>query len=70
MPAAASPTFRLSPRAVGVAAAVITVLVWTGFIIVARASAARSLSPLDLAVARILGASLVLVPWGAWLVAQ
>jgi len=70
MPAAEPSTFRLSPRAVGIGAAVVTVLVWTGFIIVARASAARSLSPLDLAVARILGASLVLVPWGAWLVAQ
>jgi drug/metabolite transporter (DMT)-like permease len=70
MPAAASSSFRLSPRAVGIAAAVITVLVWTGFIIVARASAARSLSPLDLAVARILGASLILVPWGAWLAAR
>jgi len=61
---------RLSPRAIGIAAAVITVLVWTAFIVIARASAARTLTPLDLALARIVGASLVLVPWGAWLVAK
>jgi drug/metabolite transporter (DMT)-like permease len=59
---------RLSPRTLGIGAAVITVLVWTGFIVIARASAARSLGPLDLALARICGASLVLVPWGAWMV--
>lgn len=70
MPAAEPSTFRPSPRAVGIAAAVITVLVWTGFIIISRASAGRSLSPLDIAVCRIVGASLVLVPWGAWLVAR
>lgn len=62
--------FRLSPRALGIGAAIVTVLVWTGFIIVARASAGRSLTPFDIAFARICGASLVLVPWGAWLVAQ
>nr|WP_093351235.1 DMT family transporter [Variovorax sp. PDC80] len=63
-----SPPARLSPRAVGIGAAVITVLVWTAFIVIARASAGRSLSPFDIAFARICGASLVLVPWGAWLV--
>ncbi|SFP54242.1 EamA-like transporter family protein [Variovorax sp. PDC80] len=70
MPAAPpmSPPARLSPRAVGIGAAVITVLVWTAFIVIARASAGRSLSPFDIAFARICGASLVLVPWGAWLV--
>lgn len=61
---------RLSPRAIGIGSAVITVLVWTAFIVINRASAARALTPLDLAFARVLGASLVLVPWGAWLVAK
>ncbi|WP_076998973.1 DMT family transporter [Variovorax sp. KK3] len=61
---------RLSPRAIGIGAAIVTVLVWTAFIVIARASAGRSLTPLDIAFARICGASLVLLPWGAWLVAQ
>jgi hypothetical protein len=65
---------RFSPRTVGVAAAVVTVLVWTSFILVARASndPARGglLTPFDIAFCRILGASLILLPWGAWLVRQ
>jgi drug/metabolite transporter (DMT)-like permease len=48
------------------------VLIWTSFIIIARASAdpARggTLSPFDIAFCRIVGASLILLPWGAWLV--
>ncbi|RZI78583.1 MAG: DMT family transporter [Variovorax sp.] len=59
---------RFSPRAIGIGAAVVTVVVWTAFIVIARASAARSLTPLDLAFARMCGASVVLLPWGAWLV--
>ncbi len=59
---------RFSPRVIGIGAAIVTVLVWTAFIIIARASAARSLTPLDLTFARICGAALVLLPWGAWLV--
>lgn len=59
---------RFSPRTLGIGAAVITVAVWTAFIVIARASASRSLTPFDLAFARITGASLVLIPWGAWLV--
>lgn len=70
MPAADRSLLRLSPRAVGVGSAVITVLVWTGFIVISRATAGRSLAPLDIGLARILGASVVLAPWGAWLVAQ
>lgn len=58
----------LSPRTVGLAAAVVTVVIWTSFIVIARASAQRSLTPFDLAFARIVGASLILVPWGIWLV--
>ncbi|SFM33765.1 EamA-like transporter family protein [Variovorax sp. OV329] len=54
----------------GMTAAVVTVTVWTAFIIIARASAGRSLTPFDITLARILGASVVLVPWGAWLVAK
>lgn len=70
MPAAARFFPRLSARQLGIGAAVVTVLVWTAFILIARASAARSLTPFDLAFARICGASAVLVPWGAWLVAR
>ena len=61
---------RFSPRTLGIGAAVVTVFVWTAFIVVARASVGRSLTPLDIAFTRIFGASLVLVPWGAWLAAR
>ena len=54
----------------GIGAAVVTVTVWTAFIVIARASAGRSLTPFDITFARIFGASLVLLPWGAWLVLQ
>ena len=63
---------RFSPRAIGFAAAVITVLIWTSFIVIARASADPSrggtLSPFDIAFCRIVGAAVILLPWGAWLV--
>ena len=63
---------RFSPRTVGLTAAVITVLIWTSFILIARASAdpARGgvLTPFDIAFCRILGASVILLPWGATLV--
>jgi drug/metabolite transporter (DMT)-like permease len=56
------------------AAAVVTVLIWTSFILIARASAdpARGglLTPLDIAYCRIVGAALILLPWGAYLVRQ
>ncbi len=56
-----------SPRLIGVGAAVITVLIWTSFILIARASAdpARGgiLTSFDLAFCRIVGASLILLPW-------
>jgi drug/metabolite transporter (DMT)-like permease len=64
----------LSPRAIGIAAAVITVVIWTSFILIARASAdpARggTLTPLDMAWCRIVGASLILLPLGWWRVRQ
>jgi drug/metabolite transporter (DMT)-like permease len=74
MPTSSSFLSRFSPRTVGFAAAVVTVLIWTSFILIARASAdpARGgvLTPFDIAFCRILGASLILLPWGAWLVRQ
>jgi len=70
MPSAARPAAYFSPRALGIGAAVVTVIVWSAFIVIARASAGRSLTPFDLALARICGASMVLLPWGAWLVVK
>jgi drug/metabolite transporter (DMT)-like permease len=58
---------KLSPRAVGLAAAVVTVTIWTSFIVIARASASHNLLPLDIAFLRIIGAGSVLLPWGWWL---
>ena len=58
---------RLSPRATGIAAAAITVAIWTGFIVIGRASAGRTLLPFDIGLLRVLGASAVLLPWGWWL---
>jgi drug/metabolite transporter (DMT)-like permease len=67
-----NPLASLSPKAVGVIAAVVTVVIWTSFIVIARASAdpARGgvLNPFDIVYARIWGASLILAPWGWWLV--
>jgi drug/metabolite transporter (DMT)-like permease len=67
-----NPFAALSPKAVGALAAVVTVVIWTSFIVIARASAdpARGgvLNPFDIAYARIWGASLILLPWGWWLV--
>ena len=58
---------KISPRALGLSAAVITVLIWSSFIVVSRASASHNLLPLDIVFLRILGASCVLLPWGGWL---
>lgn len=58
---------KLSPRALGLTCAVLTVLIWSSFIVVARASAARTLLPLDIGFLRIIGAGCVLLPWGWWL---
>jgi len=70
--ASRNPLAALSPRTVGLVAAVVTVLIWTAFIVIARASAdpARGgvLNPFDIVYARIWGASLILLPWGWWLV--
>jgi len=62
----------LSPKTAGLAAAVVTVVIWTAFIVIARASADPSRHPtlnaFDIALARLLGAGLILLPWGWWLV--
>jgi len=58
---------RFSPRATGIAAAVITVLIWTSFIVIAGASAGHTLNAFDLAFVRITGAASVLLPLGWWL---
>ena len=76
MPAIDNPHMRflrsLSPRTVGISAAVVTVIIWTAFIIIARATSdpARGavMTPFDIVLARILGAGMVLLPWGWWLV--
>ena len=62
----------LSPRTVGILAAVVTVLIWTAFIIIARATSdplrGAVLTPFDIVLARLLGAGAILLPWGWWLV--
>jgi drug/metabolite transporter (DMT)-like permease len=58
---------KLSPRTTGLVSAVVTVLIWTSFIVIARASASHNLLPLDIAFLRILGAGSVLLPLGWWL---
>jgi len=58
---------KLSPNALGLAAALVTVLIWSSFIVVARASAAHNLLPLDIGFLRFVGAGCVLLPWGWWL---
>ena len=58
---------QFSSRTVGLASAVITVLIWSGFIVIARASASQSLLPMDIVFARVVGASVVLLPWAWWL---
>jgi drug/metabolite transporter (DMT)-like permease len=59
---------HFSPRNVGIAAAVVTVAIWTSFIVVARYMALKTLTPWDIVACRIVGAALVLLPWGLWLV--
>lgn len=61
---------KLSPKTVGVACAIVTVLIWSSFIVIARASAAHHLLPLDIGFLRMVGAGCVLLPWGFWLARQ
>ncbi len=57
---------QLSKRTLGIACAIITVAIWTSFIIIARAMAHKTLTPLDIAFVRMVGAGIVMVPWGWW----
>jgi drug/metabolite transporter (DMT)-like permease len=59
---------RFSPKTVGIACAVITITIWTSFIVVARFMALKSLTPLDIVLCRFIGAGLVLLPWGYFMV--
>ena len=61
------PSLKPSPKSIGLIAALITILIWTSFIVIARASAGHNLLPLDIAFLRILGAGSVLLPWAWWL---
>jgi|APCry1669189000_1035189.scaffolds.fasta_scaffold15918_3 drug/metabolite transporter (DMT)-like permease len=64
-------TLKISANTRGLLAAAVTVLIWTSFIVIARAFAdparAPTLTPLDIVFARIAGAALVLLPVGWWL---
>lgn len=55
---------RLSPKSVGIAAAIVTIIIWTSFIVIARLMALKGLAPLDIVLCRFVGAALVLLPWG------
>ncbi len=55
-----------SKHTIGIACAIITVAIWTSFIIIARAMAHKTLTPLDIVFVRMVGAGLVMVPWGWW----
>lgn len=67
----AIPSF--SPRAIGIASAVVTVVIWTSFIVIARATVdpagGGALDPFDIALARLLGAGAILLPLG-WLLVR
>jgi len=58
---------HFSPQTLGWIAATVTVLIWTAFIVITRASAALQLLPMDIMWARIAGASCVVLPWAWWL---
>jgi drug/metabolite transporter (DMT)-like permease len=58
---------RRSDRAVGIACAVATVAIWSGFIVISRASAgSRSLLPTDLAALRFGVAAAIMLPVLLW----
>ncbi|MBK7502350.1 MAG: hypothetical protein IPI14_06665 [Polaromonas sp.] len=59
---------RFSSRTLGIIAAVVTILIWTSFIVIARASVKGNLLPLDIVFLRFIGAGVVLLPWGWWIV--
>ncbi|MBL8310226.1 MAG: DMT family transporter [Burkholderiales bacterium] len=53
-------------RRIGIAAAAVTVTIWTAFIVIARAMAHKTLTPFDIAFVRMIGAATVMLPWGWW----
>ena len=57
---------QFSRQTIGIAGAIITVAIWTSFIIVARAMAHKTLTPFDIAFVRMIGAGIVMLPWGWW----
>jgi drug/metabolite transporter (DMT)-like permease len=59
-------TMALTKQTIGIAAAVVTVAIWSSFIVIARAMAHKTLLPFDIVFVRIVAAALVLVPWGWW----
>ena len=64
--------FTLSERSVGLIAAVVTLLVWTAFILISRVavdpSRGSTLNSFDIAYCRMAGAGIVLLPWGWFMV--
>jgi drug/metabolite transporter (DMT)-like permease len=56
-----------SPALAAAMYAALTIVIWVGFIIIARGSAHGSLTSLDIATLRVLGASSALVPAGVWI---
>ena len=56
-----------SPALAAAMYAALTIVIWVGFIIIARGSAHGSLTSLDIATLRVLGASSALVPAGIWI---
>jgi len=61
---------HFSKQTIGIASAIITVAIWSGFIVMARAMAHKTLTPFDIAFVRLIGAGAVMLPWGWWWVRQ
>ena len=59
-------SMQVSKRTIGIASALITVVIWTAFIVIARAMAHKTLTPFDIAYIRMIGAGIIMLPWGWW----
>lgn len=57
---------HFSAKTLGLASAVVTVLIWTMFIVIARGSASHTLLPMDIVLLRLIGAGVLLFPWALW----
>ena len=62
------PLETIAPKTIGIAAAVVTIVIWTSFIVIARFMALKGLTPLDIVLCRFVGAALILLPWGYFMV--